>query len=236
MIRKSGGRTLPVIMLVFGIAALGLRWGLYATALDAKGLLIRQHPLALAVTVLTLGVLIRIALAVRKQEDTGHAPAGLPAAIGNLAAGAGILATVLMGTPVMGGYLASGWRILGLAAPVCLLLAAVALALGKKPFFLLYVVVCLFFVVHIVTRYQIWSGNPQLQDYVFSLLGAMALTLFSFYEAAEAAGCGSFRMKQGMGLAAVYLCTAELARSSCPVLYLGGILWVLTGLCSTQKK
>ena len=151
-----------------------------------------------------------------------------------MAAGAGILITVLTTAPGMGGYLESAWRCFGLAAPVCQLLAGIAKALGKKPFFLLHVVVCLFFMLHIVTRYQSWSGHPQMQDYIFALLGAMALLFYGFYTAALEAGCGNFRMMLGMGLAAIYLCMAELARSSCPAMYLGGIAWVLLDLCSMK--
>jgi len=186
------------------------------------------------------GILLTfLVLAVRKRTGSGkfedHYSADLPAAFGNLAMAAGIVATVLTGATGIGGYLENAWHILGLAAPVCLILAGMARVRGKKPFFLLHISVCLFLVLHIVTRYQLWSGNPQMQDYVFSLLGAMALMFFGFYAAAMEAGCGSCRMTLGMGLAAVYLCTAELARSSDPALYLGGILWVLTDLCSIRN-
>lgn len=239
---NSGSKRLPVMMLVWGITALILRKVLYATAVDVKGLLLRSHPLSIALTVLTLGVLIRIVLAVRKLDAADiyedQYASGLPGAIGNVAAGAGILVTVLTASPNMGNYLESVWRYLGLAAPVCFGVAAVARLLGKKPFFLLHVAPCLFYVLHIVNRYQLWSGNPQMQDYVFSLLGAMALMFFGFYTAAMEAECGSFRMRFGMGLAALYLCLGELARSSCPALYLSGALWVLMDLCSirTMKK
>ena len=143
--------------------------------------------------------------------------------------------TVLTDTVFLAGSLEIAWYYLGLAAPVCLLLAGIARLLGKKPFFLLHVVVCLFFMVHIVARYQLWSANPQLQDYVFSLLGAMALLLFSLYTAAGEAGCGNERMRLGTGLAAIYLCLAELAGTACPALYLGGTIWVLTELCSEKE-
>lgn len=239
MKRNSGSAKLSVQMLIWGIAALVLRKMLYATAVDVKGLLLRHQPLEIALTVLTIGVLARILLAVRKMEKADCYDdlysAGLPGAIGNVAAGAGILVTVLTTAPAMGSYLESVWRILGLAAAVCCLLAGIARMWGKRPFFLLHVAVCLFFMLHIVTRYQTWSGHPQMQDYIFSLLGAMALMFFGFYAAALEAGCGSRRMTVGMGLAAIYLCLAELARSSCPGLYLGGILWVLMDLCSMRN-
>ena len=236
MIKNSGSRKLSVMMLFFGIAALAMRKALYATAVDVKGLLVRSHPLSLALTLLTVGVLIRIALTARKQENTGNREgSGFLAALGSVAAGAGILVTVLTGNIVMGSALEIAWYYLGLAAPVCLLLAGIARLFGKKPFFLLHVVVCLFFMVHIVARYQLWSANPQLQDYLFSLLGAMALLFFSFYTAAREADCGNERIRLGTGLAAIYLCLAELAQSACPALYLGGAIWALTELGSEKE-
>jgi len=230
MNRKSGSGKLSVLMLLFGIAALALRKALYAVAVDVKGLLLRNHPLEIGLAALTAVVLLVVAWIVRKLDYEERDSANLPAAFGTVAAGAGILATVLTATPLTGGYLEILWHYLGLAAPVCLLLAGIARGFGKKPFFLLYVVVCLFFLVHIVTRYQHWSSNPQMQDYVFALLGAMAILLFGFYSASLGAGCGGGPKKVGMGLAAVYLCLAELARSACPALYLGSILWVLKDL------
>ena len=236
---NSTGRRLSCLVLLLGVAALALRKGLYLLAVDGKGLLVRSHPLEVALAALTAGALTFLLLAVRKvggSERYGdHHTADLPAALGCVAAGAGILVTVLTATPVMGGYLHTLWRVLGLASPVCMLLAAFARVRGKTPFFGFHVVVCLYFVMHIVTRYQLWSGDPQLQNYIFTLLGTMALMFFAFYTATLEAGYGNSRMNLGMGLAALYLCTAELARSSCPVLYLGSILWVLTELCSMKS-
>lgn len=234
MNRKCGSGKLPVWMLLPGTAGLLLRKMLYAAAVDDKGLLPRNHPLETALLVLSAAVLIAVVWIARKAEAGGEPTSGSLAAFGNLAAGAGILSAVLTGTPITGNYLESLWHILGLAAPVCLLLAAIVRALGKRPFFLLYVVACLFFLMHIVTRYPLWSGNPQMQDYLFSLLGAMSLTFFAFYTAAQETGSGNPRMRVGMGLAAIYLCTAELARSARPALYLGGLLWVLAELGSIR--
>ena len=239
MKQTSGSRKLSVTVLLAGLAALALRMALYAAAVDAKGLLIRWHPLEIALTVLTLTVLAILVPGVRKQEIPAgfetHFPASLPGAFGSAAAGTGILLTVLAGSSPTGSYLDAAWQILGLAAPACFLLAGLARVLGKKPFFLLHVVICLFFVLHIVTRYQLWSGNPQLQDYVFSLLGTMTLMFFGFYTAAREAGYGNYPIQLGMGLAAVYFCLGELARSSGPALYLGGLLWVLTEIYAVTK-
>lgn len=237
MIRKrSSARTVwPVILL--GIGALVLRRLLYASAVDIKGLLVRWHPLEISLAALSAVAAAVIVLGAMMQNPSrkeGVSGRDLPGAFGNFAAGLGILVTFFTAEAGTGNYLETGWRLLGILSPVCMLGAGIARILGKKPFFLLHLAVCLFMMLHIVTRYQLWSGNPQLQDYLFSLLGAMALMLFSFYTAAREADCGNPRMELGVGLAAVYLCLAELARSSCPWLYLGGALWVLGSLCGAD--
>ena len=236
MKRNAGSVLLPVLMLILGGAAFALRSALYGAAVDVKGLLLRGHPLEIALAALTFGALVLAALMAWKGEPEAEQSGSFLAALGNVAAGAGILVTVLSAKTMPAGYLTSLWQILGYGAPACLLLAGITRLLGKQPFFLLHVAVCLFFLVHIVTRYQLWSANPQMQDYVFALLGAMALMFFGFYEASREAGCGNGRVRLGMGLAAIYLCLAELAQSSCPALYLGGILWVLTELVTAKKK
>ena len=219
-----------------GLAALVLRWQLYRTAVDEKGLLVRMHPLGLVLMALTAAVLLMIYVTVRKQEEaavfTDRSPRSIPAALGHAVMAGMILTTVLAGGPQTSGYLATVWECLGRAAFPCLVLAGTDRLRGRKSFFLLHVVPCLFFVVHIVSHYQSWSGDPQMQDYVFALLGAMALMFFGFYTAAMEAGCGSRRMRLGMGLAAIYLCLAEMAHSAYPLLYLAGMIWVMTDLHS----
>ncbi len=221
-------------VLVLGMAALGLRWQLYQTAVDEKGLLQRMHPLSLALLALTAAALLVIYFIVWKQTESASFeegnPRGILTALGHAVMAGCILSVVLAGSPRAIGYLAIAWKWLGFAAPLCLLLAGTARLQGRKSSFLLHVVPCLFLVVHIVSHYQTWSGNPQMQDYVFALLGAMALMFFGFYTAALEADSGSRRMLLGMGLAAIYLCLAEVANSAYPQLYLAGMFWVLTEL------
>ena len=97
--------------------------------------------------------------------------------------------------------------------------------------FLLYVVVCLFLMVHIVTRYQLWSGNPQIQDYVFDLLAMVALTLFSYQCTAFEADRGNRQLQLGTGLLAILLCGAALGRSEMTMLCAAGMVWAATDLC-----
>lgn len=220
---------------LLGLVALVLRRQLYGVALDEKGLLLRGHPLSLALLVLTAAVMLLIVLCIcRLRIPENHIPAGMAAGFGHAAMAAGILSVVLPGMPMMRGYLGTVWQWLAMGSPVCLLAAGAVRLWGKKPFFLLHMLPSLFFAVHIVNHYQGWSGNPQLQDYVFALLATVALVLFSFYNAAWEAGCGSRRMVLVTGQAAVYLCLAELGHSSEPLLYLGGSIWAATDLLSLR--
>ena len=136
----------------------------------------------------------------------------------------------------MGGALGTVWRVLALASVPCLAAAGLARKQGRRPFFLLHMTVCLFLVVHIVNQYRSWSGNPQLQDYAFSLFGQVAMVFFAYYTAAFDVGLGKRRMQLGMGLAAVYLNLTGLSWGDYPLVCLGCLAWAFTDLCALTPK
>lgn len=229
-------KQLPLPAAGLGLLALALRWALYALTADSWGLLPKGHPLELLVWLISAAAFGSILLSLRagkgsdRYED--NFPPSFSGAAGQILAAAGILLTVLLNRPQMPGAVGILWKLLGFASVPCLLAAGLARAGGKRPCFLLHITVCLFLVLHVVDHYRGWSGNPQLQDYVFALLGTMALAFFSFYLAAFEAGLGRRRILLGMGLAAVYLCLVNLARTPYPYLYLGCGAWAFTGLCA----
>ena len=227
-----------LVTLLCGMMGLYLRRQLYLTAVDEKNLLLRHTPLELGLLVLSAGFLLFLMLIIRKTSDCAryedHYRSGILSALGHWALAAGIWYTVRSGGLPAGGYLGNAWYWLGQAAPVCLLLAGGARLLGKRPFFLLHVVLCLFLLVHIVGNYQLWSSNPQLQDHLFSLLSIADLALLAYYTAAFETDRGDCRMVRLTGLAGVFLCLTELGRTSQPLLYAGGALWALTILCSPE--
>ncbi len=227
---------LPALVLGCGGMALVLRRLLYAAAVDHKGLLTPWHPLEGMLAVLSLGTLAAIWLTVRKlkgsrvySDNFGPSKGAL---LGHCAGAAGIVLTVLTDLPPVAGIMSSIWQILGWLSPVCLVLAGIFRLRGRTPFFGLHLVPSVFGMVHLVSHYRLWSGNPQLQDYVFLLLGVVSVSLFSFYSASFEAGEGERVLHLGMGLSAVYLLLAELAHTTNPWLCLGGIAWALTDLCS----
>ena len=234
------GLFLPLAVVLFGILAMNLRRQLYLSAMDGKNLLMRHSPLETGLLVLTAAVVGFVLAALRKDSGSGRFEDryafGTLAALGHTVMAAAILYTVLIPVPYIRGGLETVWRWLGLVAPFCLLLAGSARLFGQRPFFLLHVVPSLFLLLHGVKCYQVWSGNPQMQDYLFALLGLLALVLFSYHTAAFEAECGSCRKTRFFGLAAVYLCLAELGWTGEPILYLGGAVWALTGLCGNGRE
>ena len=93
-------------------------------------------------------------------------------------------------------------------------------------------VVCLFFALYLVCSYQLWSSNPQLQDYVLPMLAGVMATLYAYQNAALAVGIGSRRMWLATGMLAI--CFGIGAAQG--LLYPAIALWALTGLLPRCKK
>lgn len=218
----------PSVIFALGFVSCLMRLGLYLTAVDEKNLLLSHHPLEAVIWLTAAAALVLIALFVRRQDgsnawedNVSPSPMG---ALGHFAGALGIAVTVLLHEPAMAGYIGVAWDILGKAGVICLALAGAARLRGKQPFFALLLIPSLFFMLHIVNHYQSYSANPQLQDYLFGLLGTMALMFFCYYSSAFTAGLGKRRMQLFMGLAAVYLLMADLATTDYLWLDLGGCL------------
>lgn len=233
-------RHLPMVTAFLGGAALVLRTLLYLTGVDERGLLVPGHPLALALGVLTVAAMVYLFVSTWKLDGSARYEDNFSpsknAMLGHFAAAAGMAVTVLTRYPLMDGYLGLLWQWLGYLSPVCLILAGIDRSRGKQSFFLLHLIPDLFLVFHMVNHYQIWSGDPQLHDYLFALLGGMALVLFAYHTAGFDVGMGRRRMQLFMAMAAVYLLAAELATTGYFWLYLGCIAWAMTGICTLHPK
>lgn len=236
---KKSAKILPILMLFSGAVTLALRFTLYAVAVDEKDLLTSGHPLEILLWLLTAATLALVIAAVRPLDGSnryadnfGPSVAG---ALGAFALAAGILLPVIFsGTGVYAG-LNRLRNLLGYLAAASLVAVGVCRLRGRQPFFGFHGLVCLFFAIHMVSRYRTWSRNPQLQDYVFSLCACIALMLFAFYQAAFDVGSGRRRMQLGTGLMAVYLCIGALYGAENPLICVTGCVWVLTNLCPLRS-
>lgn len=227
---------LPLLSLGLGGIGLALRWVLYAVAVDAKNLLPVLHPLEILLWLLTVAAAAVIISMVWKLEGSNryvdNFTASTVSAVGCFAAAAGILVTVLTAKTGDAHILNHVCKALGILSAPALVLAGVSRMQGKRPLFLCHCVVCMYFALHLVSRYQIWSGNPQLQDYFYSLAGCALLMLFGYYQAAFDVGSGKRRMQLAIGLLAAFACFVAVSNTDCPLMYLTGGIWTLTNICT----
>lgn len=225
--------------LVGGALGFGLHRLALAVAVDGKNLPVANHPLELLLWVLTAGVLALTLAGSWREKPAGKQPA-LPAAAvpaeGQLFLGTCLLLTVLTKTPELSGIVGTVWKCLGALGGVLLITAGIRAQMGKKPLFAAHLVLCLFFSVHIVTHYQTWSGDPQLQHYIFVVLGQVALVFTAYYQTAAEVGLGRQWIQPLTGLLTVYLCTVSLMDTRFPLLQLGGIFWTWCALQGEAPK
>ena len=186
MNQKTKPNRLSVGVVILGCCALLLRRLLYAVAVDVKNLLPVNHPLEIALWILTAAAAVWIIASVWKLDGSNayedNFRPSLTAAVGHYIAAAGILLTVLLPWGAEGRLILLR-RVLGAASAVGLIVAGHCRRAGKCPLFLTHLAVCAFFVVHMLGNYGIWCSNPQLQDYWLDLSASALMALFAFYEA-----------------------------------------------------
>lgn len=225
-------KLLPLAALVMGLACQIGRWTLYHTAVDATGLLTAGTPLewgSYALSVLAIGL---FAAAVGKLRETEVSSSPILAGLGQLIGGLGLGWTALRYPGEMPGLFGIAWKILGIAAAICLLWSALQTFQKKTPHFLAQLMPCLFWLVHLIDNYRGWSGQPQLQSYLFALLSTMAMALFTYYTAAEVVGMGKPRLRVFAGLSAGYLCLAAMlpGPEKTQLLFFTSALWAISCL------
>ena len=223
---------LPLAALVMGLACQIGRWTLYRTAVDATGLLTAGTPLEWGSYALSVLAICLFAAAAGKLGETEASSSSILAGLGQLIGGLGLGWTALRYPGEMPGLLGILWKILGITAAICLLWSSLQTVQKKTPHFLVLLAPCLFWLVHLIDNYRGWSGQPQLQSYLFSLLSTMAMALFTYYTAADSVGLGKPRLRVFAGLSAGYLCLAAMlpGPEKTQILFFTSALWAVSGL------
>lgn len=223
---------LPLMTLLFGIAGFLLRFWLFRTGIDHKGLVIASHPacsLSFILLAVYLGLLllkIRLLGAVDHYRD--QFPASFVPAVGCIAAAAGILICQLR-TPAVDllGYVL---LVMALIAAGCLIALAICRIRGKRPFFLFHVGVTVYLMLHLFTQFRIWGSEPELQQIFFPLLAGIFLMLTGYYSSVLDAKKAGRRWFVFANQAAVVCCCMSLTTDNW-LFYLTLALWCFLGLC-----
>lgn len=231
-------KQLKLLVAAAAILGLALRFALYATGVDEKGLLVSCHWADTAVWLLTAAVVAIIFFCCRgitgpKRYQYAF-PASFTSAAGSILAGVGF---ALCGAPEAAeGNLALAEIVLRFVAAGSLLAVGYCRFTGKKPSFLLHTAVCLYLALRLVCQYRLWSTDTQLQNYGFFLGAYVTLMLTAYQLAAFDADLGNHRLLWSWGLAAAYLCILSLAGSGEAFFLLCCGIWVVTNLSNLARR
>ena len=238
-------KSIPLLVLLSSLLAVLLRLWTRGTGPDAAGLF-APKPLAwVLLWLLTAAVIGALWFALRGLKNPGtyrdnypkSMVAGLcavPAAISVLVSSCiqlrNSVALALPETTVVDTVTA----VFGLAAGLCLLLSAAYRCMGKKPFFLINGVVCLYLAVRLFNRCQLWSNEPQVGIVVFPFLASMTLMLSAYHRVRFDVDLGKRDWSGLWSLLSVYLCAVAMLSFEQPLLYGLCALWQMADLCSLR--
>lgn len=223
---------LPSGALLLGLACYSLRRILYSMYVDETGLLKTGTALEWGIYALTALSALLFAMAARKPAEMDLTSNPASAAVGQCIGGLGLGWTALRYPGEMPGMLGNLWRILGIASALCLIWSTWCAFRRKNTPFLLSLAPCLFWLTHLIDNYRGWSGQPQLQSYLFSLLATMAMALFTYYTAADSVGLGKPRIRCFSALSAGFLCLAAMlpGPEKTQLLFFTSALWAISCL------
>jgi len=117
------------------------------------------------------------------------------------------------------------------AAAVSMAVLGVYRMLGKRPWPIFGGIICLFYMLMLVTNYRLWSADPQLQDYAYQLLAGVLLMLCSFHRTCCDAGVIQRKKLLATGLGAAVCCMASLSGDFQWGFYLASGLWAAGSMC-----
>ena len=217
----------------FGCAFLGLitwalRWRLLTTAVDEKGLLAAGHPLSAACWIITALAALLTVLCFREEPKTVRLAGG--AVSGVLRALAMIVACVLFWNSDFLGKTAA------LAAVVTAAVSLGSLVIKKIPAAVLDIPMLVFFLLCLLSRYQAWSAEPEIQRYCFSLLALVFLMMATYQRSAVSLGMAKGRMLLCSGCLGVFFAFAAATDRGFAVLFLVLGAWMLTELASVNTE
>lgn len=124
--------------------------------------------------------------------------------------------------------------IVGILAGVCLLISALHRALGKKPFFLINGVVCLYLAFRLFNCCRSWSNEPQLNMVVFPFLASTALMLAAYHRVCFDVNMANRRWAAFWSLMSSYLCVVAMISFEQPLFYGFAAVWQMANLCSMR--
>lgn len=227
---------LPWITLAAGVVGFLLRCWLFGAAMDETGYLVPGHIAEVLIWVLTACVaallLAGTARLLQADKYSFNFPRSMAGTVGCILGAAGIAVVAWTDLGAYSDLLTTVDSVLGFLSAAALVYIACCRRQGVQPNLLGHAVICVYFMLRLVSLYRHWSSDPQLQDYCFQLLATVCLMLATYHRTAFDADSGTRRRHVLYHLAAVYFCCLSLAGGRDIPFYFGAGAWMLTDLCS----
>lgn len=230
---------IPWLTLYLGLPAALCMFLLCRFGVDDRGLFIPGHFASILVWVLTAAMAVCLGLALRPLEGTSGKysrmfPPSRMAALGILAAGLGILLTVMDSLTAVDEPVRILSGILKILAAIALGYLAWCRWNCRRGSFLAWAVVTVYMMLRLMFEYQSWSAEPELLRYCFPLLSSVCMTVAFYQRTALSVNTGSRKMYLFFTQMGAFFALAALPVTSSPI-YLGLAVWGLTDLCSRKS-
>lgn len=235
---KSNGKKLALygLYLALGVVCMILQHGILTAGFDSKGLLILENPMLYLLWGLILAGVAAGAVAawkLGKAEDYADAfPACAVSGIAMILAG-GVMGFSGVNQLVPGEYV---WGGAAIAAGVVIAACGICRMTGKKPPFVLDLLITAFFVIHLLQSYSGWNAKAQVQRFALELLAGIAVMLFSLHRGRCAVNFVERRWVAFFGLTGMFLSIAACADGANLGFYLACCLWCAGGMCDFGSK
>lgn len=238
-------KTIPVLVVLTSLLGALLRLWTRGSGPDAGGLF-EPQPLAwILLWLLTAATGAMIVYAVKGLKNPGtyqdNYPKSIvatvccvPAAVCFLVTGVSQLRSALAPTALDPDVIGILTGILGMAAGVCLLFSGLNRTFGRKPFFLLHGVVCVYFALRLFNQCRGWSNEPQLGIVVFPFLASLTIMLAVYHRTCFDVDMGNRRVSLFWSLLSVYLCVVAMLSFEQSLFYGCCALWLICDLCSLR--
>lgn len=211
---------LVLLTLVTGLVGLGLRFWRFGFVLEPAGLLESGGAVTVVLTAWTVAVAAGLLLLIDREEPQPFAVGGI-ARLGQaifcaylIYSGVWMLLTTL-------DYLETVAAVLALVAAVC----GLGVVAGWKGN---HVPLCLYMVVLTISRFRVWSMDPQLANFSFQLLACVSMMLAVYHRAAFDMDMGKPKAWRIWSLLTAYLCIVA-ATDANRLFYIVSALWLLCG-------
>ena len=228
MKRFSFHRFLPALAALSGVAGYCLRSELYTLA-DPSGLLPHGHIFHRSAVALSILVAILVSLGTLKEKDTlSSAPRSLGDGLLAILAGCCLIPEAYYIYKVAANPINFLSCVLAFAAIPCLMYVGYCRIRGFHPLVFGNSLVCLFFAFYMVSKTQLWSAQPQIEQYLFPMFACITLSLGGYYRAALDANMCKRKPLLFFSLLALHFCISALPGNDEPWFYVAGALWALS--------